>query len=78
MRRRTLPLVHRVCSAETAEASEAILRKIISYVVASAICGAGIWLVAEEVFAGALLIAVGGYWLWVAFIAPAFGRSVDE
>jgi hypothetical protein len=55
-----------------------MLRKIISFIVASAIFGAGIWLIVAEalwfqiiwgklLFAGALLIAVGGYWLWVDY-----------
>ena len=66
-----------------------MLRKIISFIVASAIFGTGIWLIVAEalwlqtiwgklLFAGALLIAVGGSPALGDFIAQAFGINVKE
>jgi hypothetical protein len=65
------------------------LRKLLSFVVASAIFGCGVWLAIaqflwSDIIFGKLLIgagflmALGGYWLWADHIGPALGIKVEE
>jgi hypothetical protein len=71
-----------------------IVRRIISFGVAAALVLAGVWLLldfvievqaypsgrARTLFAGAaaMLIGLGGWWLWADFIAPLFGITVED
>jgi hypothetical protein len=65
------------------------MRKLLSFAVATAICIGGLWLFIEQAFwsnivygkwllAAGFMIAVGGYWLWVDFLAPALGIKAEE
>jgi hypothetical protein len=65
------------------------VRKLLSFAVAAALFGGGIYLLVMHVLwadilygkvlivAGAL-IGLGGWWLWVDFIGPALGKKVEE
>jgi len=65
------------------------MRKVLSFTVATAICAGGLWLLMVQAFgqppfwrklllAAGFMIAIGGYWLWVDFLAPAFGIKAEE
>jgi hypothetical protein len=68
---------------------EAAVRKLLSFAVAVALFGGGIYLLVVHVLladilygkvfivAGAL-IGFGGWWLWADFIGPALGIKVKE
>jgi hypothetical protein len=70
-------------------AGVALWRKILSLIVAATIFGAGAWLAAASflwfhtiylkmLWAAGGLLALGGFWLWVDFIAPALGLKAEE
>ena len=65
------------------------MRKVLSFTLAAALLVSGVYLFAVDGFSGGiifgkvilasgLLIAVGGWWLWSDFIAPALGRKVED
>ena len=65
------------------------MRKVLCFIVASAMTGGGILLLAHQAIwnpltgryalgAGISLVALGGYWLWVDFIAPMFGFETES